>query len=82
MRRLLLSRSLLAAVLLAPAAALAQSPGSPALDRLHADIATRTAQVTPKVVAWREDIHEHPELGTQEVRTSKLVADCLAGAGR
>lgn len=70
----------LTACLLAPAAALAQAP-NPALARLHADIATRTTQVMPKVVAWREDIHEHPELGTQEVRTSKLVADHLRSLG-
>ena len=33
------------------------------------------------VVAWRRDIHEHPELSGQEVRTAKLVADELRRLG-
>ncbi len=37
--------------------------------------------VQPKVVAWRRDIHEHPELGNNEVRTAKLVADHLRKLG-
>ena len=35
----------------------------------------------PKVVAWRRDIHEHPELGNREVRTSALVAEHLRALG-
>jgi len=35
------------------------------------------ASVMPKVIEWRRDIHQHPELGNREVRTSKLVADQL-----
>jgi amidohydrolase len=35
----------------------------------------------PKVVAWRRDIHQHPELSNQEVRTAKLVADHLRALG-
>lgn len=34
-----------------------------------------------QVVAWRRDIHQHPELGNQEVRTSKLIADHLRSLG-
>lgn len=30
--------------------------------------------VTPRVVSWRRDIHQHPELGNREFRTAKLVA--------
>ena len=37
--------------------------------------------VQPKVIEWRRDIHEHPELGNNEVRTSKLVADHLRKLG-
>jgi hypothetical protein len=35
----------------------------------------------PKVIAWRRDIHQHPELGNRESRTSKLVADHLRKLG-
>lgn len=37
--------------------------------------------VVSKVIAWRRDIHEHPELGNREFRTSKLVADHLRQLG-
>jgi amidohydrolase len=37
--------------------------------------------VEKKVIAWRRDIYQHPELGNQEVRTSKLVADHLRALG-
>lgn len=38
-------------------------------------------KIQPKVVEWRRDIHEHPELGNSEVRTSKVVADHLRKLG-
>lgn len=38
-------------------------------------------RVMPKVVAWRRDIHQHPELSGEEVRTAKLVADHLRALG-
>src|SRR5215475_137889 len=41
---------------------------------LEQEIRERAAQVEGKVIAWRRDIHEHPELGEQETRTSALVA--------
>jgi len=31
----------------------------------------------PKVVEWRRDFHEHPELSNREFGTSKKVADHL-----
>ena len=43
------------------------------------EIDTRTATVLPKVVTWRRDLHQHPELSNREVRTAKLVAES-AGA--
>lgn len=36
---------------------------------------------TPQAIEWRRDIHEHPELGYQETRTAKLVADHLKTLG-
>jgi amidohydrolase len=40
-----------------------------------------TAEILPQVVGWRRDFHQHPELGMQEVRTSKIVTDHLRGLG-
>jgi amidohydrolase len=37
--------------------------------------------VEPKVIECRRDIHQHPELGNREFRTSKLVADKLKQLG-
>ncbi len=40
-------------------------------------IAQRSAEIEDKVIAWRRDIHEHPELSNREFRTAALVADHL-----
>jgi amidohydrolase len=48
---------------------------------LHAEIDRRAAQVQGKVVAWRRDIHEHPELSNRETRTAELVAAHLRSLG-
>ena len=37
--------------------------------------------VEEKLIAWRRDIHQHPELGDQETRTANLVAEHLRGLG-
>ena len=50
-------------------------------DDLGREIDTRLEQVMPKVIAWRRDIHQHPELGNREVRTAKIVADHLRSLG-
>ncbi|MBD9480540.1 M20 family metallopeptidase [Pseudoxanthomonas sp. PXM02] len=42
---------------------------------------TALEQAQPKLVQWRRDIHQHPELGEQETRTAKLVADHLRALG-
>lgn len=34
-----------------------------------------------QLIAWRRDIHKHPELGFKETRTSLLVADALRDMG-
>jgi amidohydrolase len=62
---------------IAPLPALAQ----PAPDTLHRDIDRRVQAVTAKVVAWRRDFHQHPELSNREVRTSRLVAEHLRALG-
>ena len=64
--------SALIATLLAPSA-FAQTAPSP--------IDAAAQAVRKDVVAWRRDIHQHPELGNHEVRTAKLVADHLRKLG-
>lgn len=58
-----------------------QTPGASAAASLAAEIDRRTAAVLPKVVAWRRDIHEHPELSNRETRTAALVAEHLKRLG-
>lgn len=38
-------------------------------------------EVETKVIAWRRDIHQHPELSNRETRTAKLIADHLESLG-
>ena len=38
-------------------------------------------KVSPKVVSWRRDIHQNPELGNRETRTAALVAAHLRELG-
>ncbi len=44
-------------------------------------IASRAAAIEDKVIAWRRDIHEHPELSNREFRTAELVAAHLQSLG-
>src|SRR5205085_2917186 len=48
---------------------------------LEAEVRRRAADIEAKVIEWRRQIHQHPELGDQEKRTSKLVADHLHQLG-
>ncbi len=50
-------------------------------DKIRQAIKAKAAVVEPKVIAWRRDIHEHPELGNQEFRTSALIAKHLQSLG-
>lgn len=73
------------ALALAGALSAAHAPlGSPLqaqAKKLHAELDRRAADVNAKVIAWRRDIHQHPELGFQETRTAALVAAHLRGLG-
>jgi len=63
-------------IFLALMAALASVPGICATsDDIYA------AAIDAKVLTWRRDIHQFPELGNREFRTSKLVADHLKKLG-
>ena len=55
-------------------AAQSANPLASQIDRL-------TQELTPQVVTWRRDFHQHPELGNREVRTSKIIADELKRLG-
>jgi amidohydrolase len=44
-------------------------------------IAAAADKIEAQVIAWRRDIHEHPELGNNEIRTSGLVAKYLESLG-
>lgn len=48
---------------------------------LSAKIDSKAREIERKLIAWRRDIHEHPELGNQEKLTAKLVADHLRSLG-
>ena len=50
-----------------------------ALLRKQADVAAD--KIEQKVIAWRRDIHEHPELGNQETRTAALISKHLQSLG-
>jgi amidohydrolase len=65
--------------LLAPLLLIAAMP-APAQD-LATTVDQKVRALEPKIIAWRRDIHQNPELSNREVRTSKLVADQLRKLG-
>jgi amidohydrolase len=75
-RPALLRPALLLASLLLPSVARAQAPTA-----LARDIDARAAQLEPRVVAWRRDLHQHPELSNRETRTAGVVAAHLKSLG-
>jgi amidohydrolase len=57
-----------------PSSAQTANPLASQVDRL-------VQEVTPRVVTWRRDFHQHPELGNRETRTSTVIADELRQLG-
>jgi amidohydrolase len=45
------------------------------------NVLDRARALEDEIRAWRRDIHQHPELGFQEYRTAKLVAEALTEMG-
>ena len=62
----------LAASLLLAAPSSAQPAGA-----FSAEVEASIAQILPRMVAWRRDFHEHPELSYEEVRTARIVTQHL-----
>src|SRR5689334_17641471 len=50
-------------------------------DASHGEIDRKASALAPRLVQWRRDIHQHPELSFQEARTSALVARHLQSLG-
>ncbi len=56
-------------------------PGARSLTPLEKKVRAATDRLAPELIAIREDIHSHPELGLRETRTSALVADYFRKLG-
>ncbi len=48
---------------------------------LKSDLDKQLEPLMEKVIDWRHDIHQYPELGNREFRTSKKIADHLVSLG-
>lgn len=48
---------------------------------LKAKVDKMADQLDEKVISWRRDIHQHPELSNREFRTAKMVAEHLESLG-
>ena len=73
-------RSRLSSPLVLIIALLSATPAS-AQEAVRPEVAAAVHGLQADVLAWRRDIHQHPELGNREVRTAKLVADHLRALG-
>lgn len=52
-----------------------------AQSNLKPEAAKRADAINDKVINWRRDLHEHPELGNLETRTAAIVAKHLQALG-
>jgi amidohydrolase len=46
-----------------------------------AEVAKKADAIEQKIIGWRRDFHEHPELGNHEFRTSDIIAKHLRSLG-
>ena len=73
-----MNKLLIFLIILLPSIIIAQNATS---DKLKEKINTAADKIETKSILWRRDIHQNPELGNNEVRTAKLVADHLRSLG-
>ena len=59
--------------------AVSAHPAGAAITEDQLDQAAKS--ITPQVITWRRDFHQHPELGNRETRTSAAVAAQLKSLG-
>jgi len=45
------------------------------------EINTMAAMILPKVIEWRRDFHQHPELSNREFKTAEKIAEYLKNLG-
>ena len=50
-------------------------------DALRNKVKQSADMIEPKVIEWRRDFHEHPELGNRETRTAGIIAKELKALG-
>lgn len=60
---------------------IALSMGNALAELKPGDLDDAFAAIEPKVIEWRRDIHQHPELSNREFRTAKKVAAHLESLG-
>jgi amidohydrolase len=49
--------------------------------KLRSEIDKKSDAIESKVIDWRRDFHKYPELGNQEFRSAKIIADHLRSLG-
>ncbi|MGD9980454.1 MAG: amidohydrolase [Hyphomonadaceae bacterium] len=69
-------RRILCGVVIAALASAAPSSAQPAA-AFSAGVESSIQSVLPRMIAWRRDFHQHPELSYEEVRTARVVAQHL-----
>ena len=66
---------------IAPAAIANSARSARSASSLSAPIDSAAAALEAQVIAWRRDLHQHPELGNREFRTAAIVAAHLQALG-
>lgn len=56
-------------------------PAAEAQKTIESQVESAVEKIEPKCIAWRRDLHQHPELSNREFRTSKIIADHLRSLG-